>query len=173
MINRIDKRFAYRIMKLCGFSFRNRGQAKALDVILSNTSIILQTHRRCGKSWIASFVASLYILLGKTVIVAAPSQEQAAGIISDEVKNITNIIASNIGGLYQIKDGDTHKLWSNGGRILAMSGREQTKTKEGYGADLLLIDEAHRTTEDAIFPIFLPMLDDSFIQGIGKVIILG
>jgi len=113
----------------------------------------------------------LYILAGYKVVIGMPVMEQSTRIL---LRNINNTMTAleKILPITRMKP-DTIKeiLWDNGGGVVALSVNKASQ-KEGYTAELLIIDEGHRASKD-ILNVFLPFVDIAMVAGIGKVIILG
>jgi hypothetical protein len=169
-----------RIVRLLGGSgvkcidggWKTAGQREGAKVLAENDQVIYQAYRRSGKTFIVAVIAAIYIIEGRGVIVGSPTLSQSSRILYAEIVDMVDTLFELLGGVKKIRDSLTYTTWSNGGMILALTANIKSNQQEGYGAALLLIDEAHRIDPD-ILPILLPMIDDAVEDSIGKCILLG
>lgn len=161
------------ILALVGSEWWGPWQQDIARFIIDNESSIVQAPRQTGKTYILALLCVANILAGKSVIIAYPILAQAKRLLFREIKRQMAILKGYYpkGCLRKDVDTNTEILWKNGGSLLAIS-LDTGAQKEGYTADVLIIDEAHRAT-DEVLGLCLPFLLQAKLRGEGKLVFLG
>ena len=152
-----------------GCEFRGDWQEKIANHILKHTYTVLQAPRQTGKTQIVAFIAALYVILGKSVIIALPTYSLGTRILFDRIRKITHAIIGNYSK--KVLDQASYVIYEHGGSFLCIS-TSPTSKKEGYTCDLLIIDEGQEAAETCLGSL-LPFIAISLMEGTGKAIILG
>ena len=161
------------ILALIDCKWFGHWQEQISDFILYNNSSIIQAPRQTGKTFILAIICVAYILAGKNLIIAYPTLGQAKRLLFREIKRQIKLIRRFYpkGCMKTDVDTNTEVVWSNGASILALS-LDTSAQKEGYTADLLIIDEAHRSTNE-VLSLCLPYLTQAKLRGDDKLVFLG
>ena len=155
-------------------AWRGAWQETFVNHIADNTYSAIQAPRRLGKSYCAGLWMTAAILAGMTAILALPTLLQGKRLIMHDVQVNLKRLAVLFPELQVIraKTFNTGEVeYSFGGRAIVLSADEGAE-KEGYGCDLLILDEAHKAPQSAI-GIFQPFTDDAITEGHGRVVMLG
>jgi hypothetical protein len=159
------------LSKLLGVSLRP-WQIEMLAEIDSNPKIVLKAARRSGKTWLLAFYATYYLMLGRCVIIALPNFRSSESILLDMIVSNIEIVMTQLPWKFTTRNTNREKKFNNKARLLVLTGFK-TSIKEGYGADLVIIDETQRLKKENVLPIFEPFLEDAFMEGHGKIILSG
>jgi Terminase large subunit, T4likevirus-type, N-terminal len=117
-------------------------------------ALLLNCHRQSGKSTIAALLA-LHLAIyqpGSTAIIVSPGLRQSQELFAERLMRAWHALGRPV----RTERSNLTGLWlTNGSRILALPGSEQTI--RGPSADLLILDEASRISDD-LFAAATPML---------------
>jgi len=172
VIQKINTHSVENILKLLDNEWLGDWQRSAVEHLLSNPKTIIQMPRQTGKTYSVALVASAYILAGGSVIVGMPTLGQSKGILFRQIAGMVEKLRGYIGSYMKpFIDTTTEKLYHNGAQLRAISV-DNSAQKEGWSADLLIIDEAHRS-ERTILGITEPYLTQAKLKGTAKIILLG
>jgi hypothetical protein len=126
-----------------------------------------------GKSTIACLFGMEYIRRGIPVITAFPTLRQGGRVILRRLDHWTKAVQVEL-GLKRTADNQMEIVWDNGGALMALSTDESAKAgTQGYTAGLIITDEAHEASPDAVIGPMYPACNIAMSAGYGKIIQLG
>ena len=163
------------LLSILGFRWRGWWQYQVMKWMLDNETSIVQGCRQVtGKTWLLTLLATAYIYAGYRVIIGMPTFGQATKILFNNI----NILCRRLeiilptGRLVRLQpDNQSYILWNNGGMLIALSAG-QLAEKEGFTADLVIVDEGHRLEPEAL-NVLEPFVSLSMLEGIGRFVIAG
>lgn len=160
------------LLAVVGGSWLGPWQEDMGRFIVENKNSIIQAPRQTGKTYIIALICVAHILAGKSVIVAYPTLGQSKRLLFKKIKDIISKLKVDLPRSLGT-DGETKTeiLWNNGASLLALS-LDTRAQKEGYTADVLIIDEAHRST-DEVLGLCLPFLTQAKLRDEDKIVFLG
>jgi hypothetical protein len=154
--------------------YKGKYQRRLIVEALRNDTVAVKAARQSGKSFIASIIATAYLLLGKSVIIALPTLTQGTRLIFGQVRrNIMKL--QRYRKLYPaislVKNTQYELVLANGGKITVLSTSDNAN-REGYTASLLIIDEAH-DAKSSVLEDLSPMLNVAREHDEDRIILLG
>jgi hypothetical protein len=133
--------------------------------------MIVKMSRQTGKTFLASVLVALYVLCGETVIIAFPTLKQGKRLLLGESHKRLVQLQRFFPSLLRFKvDNQEQILCANGGGVIVLTTHKDAKSREGYSASLIVIDESHRAHKDIfdeLFPVTFAQEHDV------KVLLLG
>lgn len=146
-------------------------QRDMAEFVEQHTYSSILAPRRAGKSYFLSTLAAIYILEGRNVIFASPTLQQTGRILIQETHKQLKSEAARVCGVKPVKNTEYFSKWNTGGILtgLSLSGDAAV---EGFDADLLIIDEAHRiAVED--YEKIMPTVGRALRRKTAKIIFTG
>jgi hypothetical protein len=133
--------------------------------------MIIKVSRQCGKTYLASVLVAVYVLCGLTVVIAFPTLKQGKRLLLGESHKRIKQLQRYFPHLLRMKVDNTEEiLCANGGRVIVLTTQKDAKSREGYSASLIIIDEAHRAHKDVfdeLFPITFAQEQDVKVMLLG------
>lgn len=146
-------------------------QHEYIDHVLTNTKSVVIAARRTGKTFSMAFLTCLFLISGKTVILALPNARTVEGVILDEVQKMLDVLEKEVPLLFTLKRDQTRdKRYSGGGRLLLLSVKG---TNDGYGGSFVVIDESQFMTKEDVLPVFEPFVAPFLAIGEGRIVLTG
>lgn len=167
------------IAMLLGVFFKALYQVDILVFLLSNRKCILQAARQSGKTFLTALIITAYVVCGCRVIILLPTLKQGSRLIFRQVRlNVKYLekffpaaLSHNPRGSDDEASNQGEILCANGGQVVVLSSDEGAN-REGYTADLVVIDEAHKAKPIVLADIS-PTLNVARETGQDRTILLG
>lgn len=169
-----------RILHLLGGDWLGPWQRRAVEAMLTcGRGRTIQLPRQTGKTYAAALVAVAVLMCGGSVIIGMPTMTQSTSLLFSTIASMMDKLCKLIPGrmlrVKHGKDGAAAKEYTNGGKLRAISQAQMDNRDtppEGYTADMLIIDEAHRA-ERAMLGICMPFLTQAKRKGHDRALLLG
>lgn len=148
-------------------------QPRIFIAFLTYALVILQGCRQVvGKTFLASLLAVVYIVMGYRVIVVLPSLRQGSRILLRRILLWMLCLEPYLGMRRRVNNA-LEVEWNNGGGLMSLSSNEAaTAGVQGYTGALLIIDEGHEAP-DEMFSTYAPLVAIALKEGYGMILILG
>lgn len=170
----VSELFIFRLLKLLKTSYKGKYQQRLIAEALKYNTVVIKAARQSGKSFIASVIATAYLMLGENVIIALPTLTQGTRLIFNQVrKNLMRLqrYKELYPALRFVINNQYNLELANGAKIFVLSTSEHAN-REGYTASLLIIDEAHQA-ESSVLEELSPILNIAREDDKDKIILLG
>jgi hypothetical protein len=155
------------IARMAGLKIYLSYQLSLIADLIRNRNSVLKMPRQTGKTWCAAVIACAYLLLRVDVMVAYPTLIQGHKLLLTRIVEILR--ACRIG----VVRFNTHGIeLANGARVHVVSTNEQTTSNEGFTVGCLIVDEAHKCSQEK-FKDMLPSLKIFLERGWATVILCG
>ena len=169
--NIITEKLVGKILQLLHTDYDGEYQKRIINHMIMHDECIIQTARQIGKSFLAACMATIYMMMGKTVIIALPTIKQGSRIIHLQVRQNIQTLSHYFECLKPIIDNQGEMSLANGGKCIVLS-TDDMANREGYTASLIIIDESHKA-KPSVLSDLSPILDRARLKGDSKLILLG
>jgi hypothetical protein len=148
-------------------------QLPIIEKLLQEPMSVLKMARQTGKTYLVSVIVTCYVLLGLRTIICLPTFKQGSRLLFRQVKrNIKRLKKYYPTLLQELTDNQDELLLKNGGQVVVLSSNKDATSREGYGAHLLVIDEAHNSEPELLTDVE-PFLTIAAEDNEAKAILIG